>query len=772
MPRLSDDEVVSICESELDHATSEGDLVTERSKAMDYYLGDMSDHVKEVKNRSNVATRDVLDTVESVLPSLMRIFVEADNAVEFKPSGKDDEEQCKLETDAVRSVFYDDNEGFLVLYSFIKDALISKTGIIKSWWEDPVWEREEYKGLDEMELEKLLLDDSLTYELIDGEQTEDGWDITLKVQRKKGSIQCDVIPPEEFGISRDASSPNPKDAGFTFHKVQKTVSDLIEAGYDRKLVEALPADGDTESEERLARRHLSDEQDGFSGENPSMRTVWVTECYIRIDRDDDGIAELLKVTLASVGTGSKLLDIDEVDRVPFVAASPVLLTHKFYGMSLADLVSDIQEIRTVLMRGILDNMYLANNVRMGVNESVNLDDLLTSRPGGVVRTKGNGNPGEHMMSITHPSVPPESFGLLEVLDDMMKQRTGIGDEVMGLDSNALANINTGVIAQAYDAARMRIELMARIIAEIGLKELFQDIHELLHKNQDESFQIKVGDKWIDVEPGHWREGRKCKVVVGLGHHSRERKLLANNDIMQLQQTAISEGYEYVLPQHIHAAITDRVESHGESVDKYFADPSTYQPQEKGPTPEQQAAQFKMQLEQQKLQLEQEKVMVSREKNQIDGQIKMALAQSKERESELKLIMEQMKGEMDLQRMAVNEQSQVMQARNDTVKTQVDIEMRSREMDLKEYKEGAQIEIDATKAELDKYKADLESATQLETKIMDVEQKVTSDTMKHIEALSKMMVESEQKRDEQRASILSWFDENGSDRAKQLASTLR
>jgi len=772
MPRLTDDEIVSICEAELDHSRSEGDLSDERSKSMDYYMGDMADHVKSVKNRSNVVTRDVLDTVESVLPSLMRIFVEADNAVEFEPANQADEKQCKQETDAVRSVFYDQNEGFLVLYSFIKDALISKNGIIKSWWEDPVWEREEYKGLDDMELEKLLLDDSYKYEIIDGEQTEEGMNVTLKVQRKKGSVHCEVVTPEEFGISRDASSPNPKDAGFCYHQVQKTVSDLIEAGHDRKLVEELPDDTDADSEERLARRNLSDEQDTTGGHNASMRTVWVTECYIRADRDDDGIAELLKVTLASVGAGSKLLDIDEVDRIPFVAASPVVLTHKFYGMSLADLVSDIQEIRTVLMRGILDNMYLANNVRMGVNENVNLDDLLTSRPGGVVRTKGKDNPAAHMTPIVHPPVPGEAFGLLEVLDDMMKQRTGVGDEVMGLDSDALANINTGVIAQAYDAARMRIELMARIIAEIGLKELFQDIHELLHKNQDESFQIKVGDTWIDVDPAHWREGRKCKVVVGLGHHSRERKLMAVSDIMQLQQAAREQGYEYVQPQHIHNAITDRIEAHGMQVDKYFADPSTFQPPEKGPSPQEQFAQAQLMLEKEKLGIEQQKLMVSREKNQIDGQVKLALAASKERESELKMSMEGMKGEMDLQRMAVNEQSQVMQAQTDTVKSQFDIAMREREQDWKEYKEGMSMSNDSVQTELEKYKADLQAATQLETKLMDIQQQASAETMKHIEALSKMMLDAEQKREGQRASVIDWIENNGSGKAKELAAGLK
>ena len=763
---LSDDEIASICEAELSDIDSESDLSSQNSRNMDYYMGDMDEYLPAGKDRSNVVTRDALDTVESVLPSIIKIFVDEENAVTFEPNSPQDEAQAKLETKAVRSCFFDKNEGFLLLYSFIKDALISKNSIIKSWWEEGTWEREEYENLDSIEAQKLLFDNDREYELIEYDEKEDGKiDLVMKCLNH-GNVRIEVIPREEFMISRNANSVNPKLATFTAHKVQKTVSDLIEAGFDRDVVEALPTDEDY-GEERLARRNLSDEQDYEYSSHVSMRMVWVSECYINIDRDDDGVAELLKVTLGGVGAGYKLLGIDEVDENPFVSATPVILTHKFNGFSLVDLVQDIQKIRTVLFRGILDNTYLANNLRMGANEKVNLDDLLVARPGGIVRTEGVDPPGNHISPIVHPPLPPEAFGLLEVLDEMVKNRVGVGDEVAGLDAASLADINTGVITQAYDMARMRLELMARIFAEIGLKPLFQDIHRHLHKNQSKAVQWKIQNEWVDIDPTHWREGRTAKVRVGLGHNSQEKKVMATGDILSLQEKALSTGL-YSMPveeyKFVHNSISERVGALGMDVDKFFPNPQTYKPKQQPPNPE-------IEFRKAELQLEHQKIQNDAKKTEVESQVKMLLAQTREREMAVRTQMENMKGQFQLEKIRTDEQNQVLRAMTDKQRAEFETAIAVRQQEWKEASETVELKLKKQEQDMEMAKAELVAATTLEETIMQTEQKLQAESMKHVREMMQMLQNDRKDREDRQAKITDWIEKNGSDRVKSLAKTL-
>lgn len=760
MAKLTDDELLAICEAEINDIESEGDLNEERTRNLDYYHGDMDEYLPAGKDRSSVVTRDALDTVESVLPSLLKIFIDAENAVEFVPEGPEDEAQAEMETKAVRNVFYNQNDGFLNLYTFIKDCLISNLGVFKTFWEDGKEKREEYENLDPIEAEKILFEDGV--ELLEHETDEDGM-INLVIKRKcPGNVCIDTPAPEEFGISSSASSPNPKDAPFTYHKVEKTVSELIEMGFDRTVVENLVED-DNYGEQRLARRFRSDEQLTDTSIHKSMQKVWVTECYVRVDMNDDGIAELLKVTIGS-SKGSEILDYEEVDEVPFATATPIILTHKFYGQSLIDLVVDIQKIRTTLFRGILDNMYLANNVRMGANEKVNIDDLLVSRPGGVVRTEGTDPPGNHISPIVHPPIPGESFGLLEVLDDMLKARTGVGDEVAGLDSKSLANINTGVIAQAYDMARQRIELMARIIAEIGLRPHFEDIRRVLYKKQDRMMQMKINGQWMDVRPTLWRDERRTRVQVGLGHSTREKKLMGISDIMNMQNTMMQTGYKYITPQNIHAAISDRIECHGLEPDKYFMNPATYQPPPEQPPVD-------LLIKQAELKLDEQKIQIDSQKAQAENQVKIMLAQSREREMETKRQMEEVKGTLQLQRMQVDEQNQVMRAMNDKTRTDFDVYMGERQQQWKEAQETWELELKKQEAKIDEYKAQLESATQLEAKLMDVEQRTTAETMKHIREMMQMFQNAQNEDRARREQILDFIRENGSEKIQSFTKRL-
>ena len=207
------------------------------------------------------------------------------------PTGPEDEAQAEQETDVVNHIFWNENRGFYNLYSYCKDALLSKTGVLKCWADKTESvEREEYEGLDDLQLGELMQDPYAEREVIEYEATEDGHHVVFKTTRDDCKIQICPIAVEEFGIERNARSPYISDASFSFCRFRKTVAELETEGYDRAMLDSLPSNDDVETEERLARRNLTDEQESLDwAYDPSMRVIWVTECYVRIDRDGDGI---------------------------------------------------------------------------------------------------------------------------------------------------------------------------------------------------------------------------------------------------------------------------------------------------------------------------------------------------------------------------------------------------------------------------------------------------------------------------------------------------
>lgn len=765
---IKDTEIASYCQQELSNQSS-GDLASDREKALDYYHGDVSDYLPAQKDRSQVVTRDVLDTIESVLPSLIKIFIEEENAIEFQATSAEDEALAKLETQAVRSVFFRENDGFMNLYTFLKDALTSKVGVLETFTEEREPQREEYKNLDLIELERLQADPAVELEELE-EITENGittsYNVVIKVKQRP-RVGVDTVTPEEFGVASDASSPSVKSTSFCWKSTKKSASDLIEMGFDRKIIEDCAKGGNQGvGAESLARRRLSDEQE-TSHPHWSMASLWVTVCYPKIDRNGDGIAETLKVTLVGPGEGQytnlKLLDIEEVRGNPFAAATPIILTHKFYGYSLADLIMDIQEIRTALFRGILDNMYLANNVRMGANENVNLDDLLTSRPGGVVRTLGSNSPGEHIYPIIHPPVPGESFGLLEVLDNMVKNRTGVGDEVAGLDSQALANINTGVILQAYEQARMRIELMARIIAEVGLKDCFQDIREELHAIQSKSIQLRIGAAWVDIDPRIWADKRRVKVNVGLGNANKVQRRMTLEKTLMLQEKAQVTGY--MTPIHLHNTVSDLMELDGMDVNRYFPNPQQYQPPQKQPDP-------KIMIEMKRVQLEEARAQLDQQKMMIDAEIKKQQNEIRAAEAANKTEIEHIKANIGLQKQIVDEQSQIMRAQSELNSVSLNNDMRIRQQMFEEQKAAEEIRLQDQKLLLEEYAAKLSAATDIEMKQMELEQRIQSSVMEYIGSMNKTLMELENKRREEKNKILDHIAVNGTERGRKLAMELK
>lgn len=612
-----------------------GEISDQRAQNMDYYLGEP--YGNEIEDRSQVITREVADTIEWMMPDILRVFTTSDRAVEFEPVGPEDEEQAKQETDVVNYVFYKENQGFLIFYSWFKDALLSKNGIVKCFWDEAEVEtREEYSAKNDDELAFLLQDPEL--EVVEKEEFIDeltglmAYNLVCKRTQKKGRVNVLPVPPEEFLISKDANSPYTNSARFVGHRVRKTASDLIEMGYDPDEVDGLPYDdGYAYNDERISRRNLEDEtpDSELVTLDRSMRTIWIVECYIRADYDGDGIAELRKITKA----GNKMLDNEPVDRIPFHSITPIILTHKFFGLCPADFVKDIQIQKSTVLRNIFDNFYILNNSQKVINDNVNLADLLTSRPGGVVRTQGQGPVQNDIMEMPVKPIGADGYNLMEYLDNIRKDRTGIDENIQGLSPDVLAKTTNGALAASAEAAKQRIALIARVFAETGVKDLFQHIHELLIKHQDKAKVVKLRGKWVEVLPTEWKHRENMTINVGLGTGSREQQMMGAAQLVQEQKEIVATGGMGVLttPGRMFNAYAKFSESLGyKNADLFFLDPDSEEAQQwaqkraqdqanQPPPPEMQLLQVEMAKVQQRAQESQDKAQLELQKIAFESQ---------------------------------------------------------------------------------------------------------------------------------------------------------
>ena len=623
--RLTEEELVSRIKSEITDSLGYGDEVSkQRETAMEYYYG--LPFGNEVEGRSQYVDTTVADTIEWIKPSLMRIFASGDEMVVFEPHGPEDVRSAQQATDYVNYVFMRDNPGWDILYTWFTDALLQKNGIIKIWWdESDEWNREEYRNLTEDELAVLINNPDV--EVIEhtapggtfedyGEQQAEGHHVVIKRDLSKGRIVVDPVPPDEFLIARESKSI--EDSRFVCHRVRKTLSELREMFGDLDVDELGGDEDDDFSGERDARfdfdKSSAHSPWGFesSAQEDALRTYWLQEAYLKTDYDGDGIAELRKVCLV----GRKVLANDEIDRIPFVSLTPIRIPHKFFGLSVADLVMDLQLMKSTLMRNLMDNMYNMNFGRYAVLEGqANLDDLLTQRPGGIVRVKSP----NAITPLTTPALEPYSFQMLEYLDGIRESRAGVNRYSQGLNENALTSHTTATAVNAVmTAAQSRVELIARNFAETGVKKLMECIYELLQKNQDKERVVKLRNEWVPIRPDMWRDKLDCTVSVGIGHGNKDQQLMHLSTMLQFASQAMSGGLKIVNQKNMYNMGAALIKNMGfQNVNDFLTDPD--QVQDQGPSPQEQMARAKMENEQKELEIKAAEIQIKAQKVKQDAQ---------------------------------------------------------------------------------------------------------------------------------------------------------
>ena len=680
-------ELKNIISSEINNSIGfmGGALSGARKKSLEYYMGEPLG--TEIDGRSQVVSTDVSDTIETILPNLLRVFTSSDQMVKCEPVKAEDVELADQVTNYINYIFNKDNNGFSILYTWFKDALLEKNGIVKVYWDDAEKvEQETYENLSDYEYDLLMLDDDI--EVISEESFVDEYALTrldqfkqeaalngqeveevptpmlhnciIKRTKSAGKVKIENIPPEEFLIQKSAKTI--EEANFVAHRVMKTRSDLIEMGYDQDIIDDLPTTNSfLMDDEALIRNQNIDANPFNDSPDDSTQEIEVYECYVRVDMDGDGVAELRKIICA--GTGFVILENMSCDFIPFCSLTPIPMPHRFYGRSVSELVEDVQLVKSTVMRQLLDNMYLTNNNRVAIMDGmVNLDDLLTSRPGGVVRTKQP--PSQVMMPMQSQTISQQAFPLLEYLDTVRESRTGVTRYNQGLDADSLNKTATGVNA-LMSQSQMRMELIARVFAETGIKDLFKRIFELTCKYQDKERVVELNNQFIPVKPTEWRNRYNISITVGLGTGSSDQQIGMLNNILerQLQAFQLQGGQEYpmVSLKNIYNSLAKIIENAGlKNVENYFVNPdqgkSMVQPkQPPAPTPIEKIEFARIASEEKRkfagLELQLREIKASNAKMLLENEIKM-------KELELKYNAQidsaQIKAEADLNKMLVAE----------------------------------------------------------------------------------------------------------------------
>lgn len=500
---------------------------------------------------------------------------------------------------------------------------------------------------------------------------DDGLLYDCKIRRvnKTGYIAIMAIPPEEFLTDRRAISL--QGATFCAHRSRRTASDLIEMGYPKKIIDSLPGSDDMDFNSEVVNRFADEDENPRRDADeldPAMRGVWYAECYLKVDFDGDGRAEWRKVCLAG-GGGYEILENEECDGHPFSAWCPYPTPHKLYGESMADKTMDIQLIKSTVWRQTMDGMYFNNSPQLVVVEGqANMEDVLTRRPGGVIRAKSIGA----VQPLPAQDVSASGFSMISYLDSVKETRTGIRRFTAGIQADALnpyASTATGA-SMVEDSSQDQIMLLARNFAEQGLVPLFQRMFELTCKHQDKPQTIRLRGEWVEIDPSSWNTKMDMSVAVGLGTGNRSQQITQLTGMITTIDTLIAQAQggldgPILTKENVYKKLSKLTEAMGfKEGEGFYTDPSTAppaQPHQTPPDPAQQLAQAQIASVQIKAQAD---ITRDDKKAQNDAQLAQQNAQ-------LKASLAEQKQRHDL---SLAQQKQAHQIEMERVRTEADIEI--------------------------------------------------------------------------------------------------
>jgi hypothetical protein len=570
------DEIQRIAASAVKDAVDfiESEIAPQRIKAQRYYNGAVD--LPHEDGRSKVVATKVRDNIRAIKPSLMRVFMSSGRYVEYQPRGMEDR-QLVMQATAAAHAKMEELGGFGIFSDVFHDALLKKMGFTKIYYEEySDAETHTLTGLSEEQRTAIHTDPEVI--VVSEEMDGMGYEMKLQVQRDRGDICIVTVPPEEFFIDRAARSID--DFYVCGHRTDMRLGDLIGMGYD---IDSLPEisgtteSGDVGGSEDDERRGYSGDDDEDGGDE-AMRKVMVTEAYMRIDVDGTGVPVLHKILMG--GTGYVLIDYEAIDDVPFATFEVDPEAHAFFGHSVADLIMDDQDASTSILRGILDNVAMVNNPAIEVVEGmVNIDDVLNNEIGAVRRVK---QPGMITTNVT-PFVAGQTLPAMQYYDAQIEGKTGVTRASMGLDPDALQSTTRAGVNATIQAAAGQSEVMARNLAEGGVKRLFKQLLKLMIKHPDAARFARINGEFVQIDPRSWDANMDVSVNVGLGTGREDERQAAFRELLALQMQ-VMQGYGpgngIVSLSNITNTVTDMLAGAGvRNAERYFTQMSPEQEQQ-------------------------------------------------------------------------------------------------------------------------------------------------------------------------------------------------
>ena len=648
MAKKDEDEIAQIVSSHLQDAVGDMDdeLTARRTDNLARYQGEF--YGDEVNGQSKVMDRSALEQVEQAMPSLVRAFLSTENIGIFEANSPDQEEQADQATDYVNHVLMRDSDGFRIVLDWLRSALITGTAFCKLWWEEHDETHDEvYSGLSEGELQQLITDDDVEVlehtafgatetELLEandamvaalqGEQVEVTHEVKIRRTVRNPRLKWEALPPEEFLVNKRARSLDENDHTWTFaaHRQLVTVQSLIDDGYDEDVImQANTYNGDYNMLFEQRYDDLTTVSESYNDTDPKQRRVEICEAYLRCDYDGSG-EKLHRVTCLGGYSNTVVLDIEPCEELPFASLTAVPRQHRLMGYSLVDLVKDLQRVKTSLWRGMLNGLYHSLYPRLIADEQrVELDDLLSSSPNSVIRVQGS--PQTAIQPLATQWSGGQAFPMIQYIDGQLQRRTGITEMAAGLDANVLQSETATAVNEQSMAARARIELIARTMANGGFKRLLMLAYKMLMRHQDHERVVKLrGKKWATVDPRTWTANLQVRVNTALGTGTKAEQVQKLNFIAQKQEQLMAQmGIQNpVAPLPAYYQTLRRLtEAADLEPDVFFADPTMAMQQQAGQPPKPSPEQMKMQAEMQLKEKEsQDKMRVQQQEGQMTAEL--------------------------------------------------------------------------------------------------------------------------------------------------------